>query len=126
MNRCACTSRDEAKRRRRAFLLEQSIARLEAVLAKRKAELAQLGETAPKLLFWVSFVELSGGALDIVVYGKSADEACVAAARLLDDPRGLPFVYEVPNDLYHGPICEELKPEELQHVARLASGIVDD
>ncbi len=113
---------DESTRKRRAFKLEQRILRLQSLLAKRRAELAQLNVSEPKRLFWVSFVDLSGDAVDIVVRGTAADDAYVVAARLLDDPRGNPMVFEVPEDLYHGPVCERLCPEQLEHVARLASG----
>jgi len=91
-------------------------------LAKRKAQLEQLQETEPKRLFWFSFIDLSGDADDMVVHGATADHAYVIAARLLDDPRGQPLVFEVPADLYHGPVCEFLSPDQLEHVARLASG----
>jgi len=67
---------------------------------------------------------LSGDAVDIVVRATTSDEAYVVAARLLDDPRGNPMVFEVPKDLYHGPVSERLRPEQLEHVARLASGCV--
>lgn len=92
MKRYEVISLDEAKKRRRAFKLARRIERLEVLLAKRKAELRQLGEE-PMRLWWVSFVEGSGQGVDIVVRAKDEDAAFVDASQLLDDPNGDPAIF---------------------------------
>lgn len=109
----------ETRRVRRAIRLQHRIDRLRVLLGKREAELEQLGEE-PMRLWWVSFVELSGRADDIVVRHAHAAGAAAAAALLLDDPHGRELVFELPASGVRVPIGCRLSDEHIQNVARLA------
>lgn len=107
--------------KRRVDRLRQRIKRLEALLAKRKAEFVarQRQYYGDGSLWWVMFASPAGHGLDVVTWALNADEAVEVTCRRWPDEHGEPIAFRISKP-WPGKVNDPLTDDEIVAVAKLA------
>ena len=107
--------------KRRVDRLYRRVERLEALLAKRRAELVARKRQydGDGSLFWVMFASPAGVHLDVVTWAANANDAIESACSRWPDEHGDPAAWPLVKP-WTGRVNEPLTDDEVMAVAKLA------